>query len=304
MELKKLSKPAHHFTVDVEEYFQVSAFERLVPRSRWSQLESRVVGSTARLLDMLAEHGQPGTFFVLGCVAERHPELVRRIAAGGHEVASHGFDHRRVTQETPAQFRSSVSRAKDVIEQITGKPVLGYRAPSFSIVPGREWALDILVEEGHLYDSSLFPIHRPGYGYAAAARDPHWLERQSGRIAEIPPATLRCFGVNLPAAGGAYLRLLPYRLVHAAVRQAERRAVPATLYIHPWELDPEQPRMNAGVATKLRHYGGLHRTAPRLNALLAAFRFQTISQTVDAMCHQGEIIRGVAATPKPVSYTP
>lgn len=270
----------HHFTVDVEEHFQVSAFERYVPRSRWDSLESRVVSNTTRLLDLLRESDQKGTFFVLGWVAERAPGLIREIAHEGHEVASHGWDHRRVTDETPDQFRHSVRRSKETLEQIIGKLVLGYRAPSFSIVPGREWAFDVLLEEGYTYDSSLFPIHRPGYGYPAAKREPHWLERATGQLAEFPPATIRRFGVNFPAAGGAYLRLLPDALIHAAVRDAEARGVPAMIYIHPWEVDPEQPRLPVSLATRIRHYGGLRRTTPRLRSLFANFRFGPIADSL------------------------
>ena len=269
--------------MDVEEHFQVSALERYVPRSQWDSMESRVAPNTTRLLALLRETNQRATFFVLGWVAERAPALVRTIAAEGHEVASHGWDHRRVTDETPDQFRLSVRRSKDALEQIVGKPVLGYRAPSFSIVRGRDWALDILVEEGYVYDSSLFPIHRPGYGYAAAQRTPHSLERSNGRLVEFPPATVRVLGVNLPAAGGAYLRLLPSALIHAAVRDAESRGVPAMLYIHPWELDPEQPRIPVSFATSIRHYGGLRRTVPRLRRLFNEFRFGTVAESLPAL---------------------
>ena len=273
----------HHFTVDVEEHFQVSALERYVPRSQWDSMESRVAPNTTRLLALLRETNQRATFFVLGWVAERAPALVRTIAAEGHEVASHGWDHRRVTDETPDQFRLSVRRSKEALEQIVGKAVLGYRAPSFSIVRGADWALDILVEEGYVYDSSLFPIHRPGYGYAAAQRAPHSLERSNGRLAEFPPATVRVLGVNLPAAGGAYLRLLPPALIHAAVRDAESRGVPAMLYIHPWELDPGQPRIPVSFATSIRHYGGLRRTVPRLRRLFNEFRFGTVAESLPAL---------------------
>jgi len=269
--------PAHHFTVDVEEHFQVSAFEPFLPRERWPAMESRVVANVERLLELLAAHGARGTFFILGCVAEAHPEVVRTIARAGHEVASHGWDHRRVTQQTPAEFRESVRRTKAFLESLTGAPVLGFRAPSYSIVAGREWALDVLVEEGYAYDSSLFPVRRPGYGYAAGARDPHWLERAAGRLAEVPPATLRLAGVNLPAAGGAYFRLFPYGLVRAALRDCERRSVPGTFYLHPWEIDPDQPRLEVPALTRIRHYGGLRRTRPRLERLLAEFSFSSIA---------------------------
>jgi len=280
--LKTPSHQTHHFTVDVEEYFQVSAFERLVPRNQWGSFESRVVECTLRLLDALEMHQQVATFFVLGWVAQRHPDLVKRLARGGHEIASHGWDHRRVIHETPAGFRESVRRAKTVLEQIVGHSVIGYRAPSFSIVPGYEWALDVLLEEGYAYDSSLFPIRRRGYGYATARRDPFWIERPPGRIAEIPPATFRA-GTNLPAAGGAYLRLFPLKLVDAAIRQAERRNAPATLYIHPWEVDPAQPRMDVPLLTRVRHYTGLHKTAGKLEKLFERYRFLPIARTVAAM---------------------
>src|SRR5881628_2851253 len=251
----------HHFTVDLEEYFQVSAFEPCVARSDWKHFESRVARETAKLLELLARHDVRATFFVLGWVAQRQAELIRTIARGGHEVASHGWDHVRVTHQTPHQFRESIRRTKHVLEAMTGTPVLGFRAPSFSIVPGREWALDVLVEEGYRYDSSLFPVRRPGYGYPAGGRYPHWLERPAGRLFEVPPATLRCCGINLPAAGGAYLRVLPYGVVRSALRQAERRGAPGTIYIHPWEIDPEQPRLPVPWLTRLRHYTGLRTAA-------------------------------------------
>jgi len=274
---------AHNFSVDVEEYFQVSAFESRVARSEWERFESRVGREVSRLLDQLTRHDARGTFFVLGWVAERKPALVRLIARAGHEIASHGWDHVRVTEQTPRAFRASVRRSKQVLEDITGVPVLGYRAPSFSIVPGGEWALDILIEEGYRYDSSLFPVRRPGYGYPGGRRDPHWLERPAGQLAEMPPATLRWCGLQLPAAGGAYFRLLPYRLVRTALRQCEDRCQPGTFYIHPWELDPTQPRFPVSWLTRVRHYGGLGRTEARLDRLLAEFRFTAMRDTVAAL---------------------
>ena len=270
----------HHFTVDVEEYFQVSAFESTIPRSAWESLESRVEASVHSLLQLLRDEGAEATFFVLGWIAERHPGLVRAIAAGGHEIASHGWDHRRVTHLTREEFRESVRRSKGVLESLVGERVVGFRAPSFSIVPGREWALDVLVEEGYGYDSSLYPIRRSGYGFPGGSRDPHWLERPGGRLAELPPATLRLGPMNLPAGGGAYFRLFPYPLVRAALRDFEGRGVPGTFYIHPWEIDPEQPRLAVSWPTRIRHYGGLSRTVPRLRRLLAEFRFQSIARTL------------------------
>ncbi len=271
---------AHHFTVDLEEYFQVSAFEPCVARSDWKYFESRVARETAKLLELLARHEVRATFFVLGWVAQRQAELVRTIARGGHEVASHGWDHVRVTHQTPHQFRESIRRTKHVLEAMTGTAVLGFRAPSFSIVPGREWALDILVEEGYRYDSSLFPVRRPGYGYPGGSPDPYWMGRRAGRLAEIPPATLQLGPLRLPAGGGAYFRLLPYGVVRAALRQCERRDVSGTFYVHPWEVDPRQPRVGVSWLTRARHYGGLSRTLPRLERLLTEFRFAPIRETV------------------------
>ncbi len=270
----------HHFTVDVEEYFQVSAFEPSVRRESWSGFESRVERSVSQLLEMLSVSGTRATFFVLGWTAERSPHVVRQIAEAGHEVASHGWDHRRVGEQTRDAFRTSVRRSKSVLEDLTGRVVQGFRAPNFSIVPGREWALDVLVEEGYTYDSSLFPVRRPGYGYPSGDRDPHWLKLPSGRLAEVPPATLRCFGLNVPAAGGAYFRLFPYGVVRAALRDFEVRGVPATFYIHPWELDPDQPRFDVSWLTQLRHYGGLRGTVGRVRRLLREFRFCPIASTV------------------------
>lgn len=270
--------PTHHFTVDLEEYFHVAALEPCVVRSEWGRYESRVAKSVALLLELLGRHEARATFFVLGWVAQRQPELIRTIARAGHEIASHGWDHVRVTRQTPRQFRQSIRRTKDVLEEISGAPVLGFRAPNFSIVPGREWALDVLIEEGYRYDSSMFPIRRPGAGYPSASPDPHWLERPAGRLAEIPPTTLHWCGMRLPAAGGAYFRLLPYSVVQAAFRQCERRSMPGTFYIHPWELDPGQPRLDVSWLTRLRHYGGLERTAPRLERLLTEFRFTAVRE--------------------------
>lgn len=282
---------AHHFTVDVEEHFQVSAMEPYVPRDTWDRQESRVARNTQVILDLLARHGARGTFFTLGCVAEKHPALVKSIAAAGHEMASHGWDHRRVTQLTPEEFRDQARRSKAFLEDLTGTPCVGYRAPSYSIVAGREWALDILVEEGYRYDSSLFPVKRSGYGYASGERDPHWLARPSGRLAEIPPTTLRAVGRNLPAAGGAYFRLFPYALVRAGLRQAAKRGVAGTFYIHPWEVDPGQPRISVSALTRVRHYVGLGAVPGRLDRLLREFPFTSIMPGLG----------GLAATPSRIA---
>lgn len=273
--MSSTARPIHHFTIDLEEYFQVSALEPYVPRARWPSMESRVERSVAELLELLDASGTKATWFTLGWLAERHPRIVRSLAEAGHEVASHGWDHVRVTHQSPAAFRESLRRSREVLEDLAGRPVTGFRAPSFSIVPGTEWALDALVETGYRYDSSLFPIRRSrGYGYPGAPRDPHWLHRPGGSLLELPLSTVRRLGVSLPAAGGAYLRLLPGALVRQALRDSERRGQPGTFYIHPWELDAGQPRLRTRVLTRLRHYGGLARTRPRLQRLLAEFAFR------------------------------
>ena len=270
----------HHFTVDVEESFQVSAMERYVARSEWERLPSRVDRGTNQLLELLAASGSSGTFFVLGWIAERHPSLVRMIADAGHEVASHGYGHERVTTITPAQFRVSVRTSKAILEAITGAPVIGYRAPSFSIIRGGEWALDTLIEEGYRYDSSLYPVRRTGYGYAGGARDPHDIARAGGVLREYPPATLGIGSAVLPAGGGAYFRHLPYQVIERALIQAEQRREPATFYIHPWELDTDEPRIAVPFMTRLRHYGAVSRTRPRLCRMLARFEFQSIAASL------------------------
>jgi polysaccharide deacetylase family protein (PEP-CTERM system associated) len=274
---------SHHFTVDVEEYFHVSAFEGRVPRETWCERESRAARSVGVLLGLLDRYDARATFFVLGWLAERLPDIVKRIAACGHEIASHGWDHRRVTEQTPHAFRQSVHDTKLLLEDLAGAPVLGFRAPSFSITPGHEWALDVLLEEGYLYDSSLFPVSRSGYGYPDGHRDPHWLDRPAGRLLEIPPAVWRRWGVSVPAGGGAYFRVLPYSLTRAALRDCERRGVPGTFYIHPWELDPDQPRLDVSLLTGLRHYTGLRRVADRLERLLQEFRFTAAGDLIPAV---------------------
>jgi polysaccharide deacetylase family protein (PEP-CTERM system associated) len=229
----------------------------------------------------LAEASAKCTFFILGWLAEREPEMVRAIRKGGHEIACHGWDHRKVTQLRPEAFRDDVRRSKEVLEDISGEEVIGYRAPSFSIVPGTEWALDILVTEGFMYDSSMFPVRvHPGYGYPDAQVDPHVLDLPTGRIWEVPPATLRLGALRLPAAGGAYLRFFPVQLVERALRAAEKRGKPGTVYLHPWELEPNMPRFKAPPLTQIRMKMGIKRMRVRLSRLLSRFTFQTIRDTL------------------------
>jgi polysaccharide deacetylase family protein (PEP-CTERM system associated) len=271
-------EPTQLFSIDVEEHFQANAFDRIVSREDWDRQPSRVEGNTERLLDLLDRTGARATCFVLGWVAERHPALVRRIVAEGHEVASHGWWHRRIGSLTPQELRQEVRESKRLLEDLSGQPVVGFRAPSFSITPGREWAFDVLLEEGYTYDSSLFPIRRPDYGYPASPVIPHEIRRPSGALLEIPMATARVFGLRIPAAGGGYLRQLPYALIRRAARDAVARRRPGMFYIHPWEVDPDQPRFPVGMLTRVRHYGGLQKTLGHLERLLTEFRFTSVAE--------------------------
>lgn len=264
------------FSVDLEEHFQVSAFESLVAREHWPTHPSRVEASTDRLLDLLARHDARATFFTLGWLGERKPGLLRRIDAAGHEIASHTYWHRRLTDLDADAFREDLRRSKRVLEDAVGRPVLGFRAPTFSLVPGGEWAFDVLIEEGFTYDSSLFPIRRPGYGYPGATPVPHVLERPAGRLFELPMTTLSVRGVRLPASGGGWFRQLPYGLTRSALARCARTGTSGMFYVHPWELDPDQPRLPASRLARIRHYRGLELVEPRLERLLAEFRFASV----------------------------
>jgi polysaccharide deacetylase family protein (PEP-CTERM system associated) len=264
-------------TIDVEDYFHVSVFDGVVPRSQWDTLESRVCGNTDRLLDVLAEYSVRGTFFVLGWVAERHPALVTRIVAAGHEVASHGYGHRLVYDQTPDAFREDVRRAKGLLEQATGVAVAGYRAPSYSIVPRSLWALDVLIEEGYSYDASIFPIRHDRYGIPVSARHPYVIDRANGRLVEAPASTAEVGGTNLPIAGGGYFRLLPYGWTRWGIRRVnETEGRPVIFYLHPWEIDPGQPRLQAGLLGRVRHYRNLDKTEARLRQLLKDFAWGSL----------------------------
>jgi len=268
---------AHIFTVDVEEYFQVHAFEGVIRRSEWPAVPSRVARNVDVLLDLLAEHDVIGTFFVLGWVADRHPHVIRRIADAGHEIASHGWWHYRVTALQPEEFREEVRSSKALLEDITGHPVSGYRAPSFSITPDCQFAFDILLEEGYLYDSSVFPIWRPNYGWPGAPPIPHVKPCANGSLLEFPLATSLWGPFRIPAAGGGYMRQFPFSLVQRAFREHSVQGIPGVFYVHPWELDPEQPRIRVGPLTRLRHYRGLKNSRSHLQRLLTEFKFTSVS---------------------------
>jgi len=259
-------------TIDVEDYFQVSAFAPYIDRAQWEHCECRVEGNVDRILALLERHGVHATFFTLGWVAQRYPQLVRRIVAGGHELASHGYGHARASDMTEAAFLDDIRSAKALLEDISGAAVVGYRAPSFSIGTGNLWAFDCLAQTGHRYSSSIYPIAHDHYGMPDSPRFVH--EVRPGLI-EVPITTLRAFGRNFPSSGGGYFRLLPYALSRWMLRRVNAVDGQAGIfYVHPWEIDTQQPRI-AGISakTRFRHYVNIDRVESRLNQLLVDFRW-------------------------------
>jgi polysaccharide deacetylase family protein (PEP-CTERM system associated) len=261
--------------VDVEDYFQVEAFSDFVKREDWNTYASRVDSNTRRVLDLFDECGVKATFFTLGWVAERYPALIREIEARGHEPAVHSFWHRLVYELSPEEFREDTRRAKQAIEQATGTAVTGYRAPSYSITRKSLWALDVLVELGFTYDSSIFPIRHDIYGIPDAPRAPFRWTGANGHLVEFPITTFRTvLGPNLPVAGGGYLRILPYWYTRFGVRRAASESLPIITYFHPWEIDPDQPRLPGRKKSLFRHYTNLGRMAARVKRLCACVNFQ------------------------------
>lgn len=275
----------HCLSFDVEEHFQVSAFESPMRRRHWDQYESRVEANTEKLLELLGNRRVRATFFVLGWVAERYSSLVRRIASAGHEIASHGYAHELITAQTPAAFRDDIRKAKGILENILSQQVLGYRAPSFSITKDTMWATQILVEEGYVYDSSIFPVLHDRYGVPSANPDVHQLLTSSGLLWEVPPSTVKCLGVRVPVAGGGYFRLYPYPLLRTLLRKLETEGSSLVMYMHPWEFDPNQPRMEGSIVSRLRHYVNLDKTELRLRALLQDFSFSSIQEAFPQIAH-------------------
>ena len=270
-----LPKTLNVISVDVEDYFQVEAFTDIVEREQWASYPSRVENNTLRMLDLLDEGGVKGAFFVLGWVADRFPALVREIVRRGHEPACHSYWHRLIYNLDPREFRADTLRAKNCIEQAAGVRVEGYRAPSFSITARSLWAFDILAELGFTYDSSVFPIHHGTYGIPAAPRFPFRVDTPSGPLVEFPITTFRLAGPNLPVGGGGYLRLLPFWYTRLGLRRAQAERIPVIVYVHPWEIDPEQPVLPGRWKSRLRHYRNLGKTAARLQRLLRLAEFST-----------------------------
>ncbi len=271
-------------TVDVEDYYHVSAFEQSVDRDCWDQYASRVVGNTQRLLELFARHKVHATFFVLGWVAEREPSLVREIHAAGHEIGSHGYWHRLIYRQSPDEFRTDLRRARAALEDAAGAPVVAYRAPSFSITRQSQWALEILAEEGFQIDSSIFPIHHDRYGIPGANPRIHQIHTPAGSLWEFPPSVVRFPGMTLPIGGGGYLRLYPFWVTCRGLQRINhRQQTPFLVYLHPWEIDPDQPRMAvASRLSRFRHYVNLGRTESKLDALLSRFQFGPLGEAIAA----------------------
>jgi polysaccharide deacetylase family protein (PEP-CTERM system associated) len=268
-------------TFDLEDYFHVGAFADQIQEDHWNSYESRVQANTDTILQLLEDHHCKATFFVLGWVAEKQPQLVKRIAEMGHEIACHSNRHRRVYELTPQEFREDTLRAKNVLEDACGRPVRGYRAPSFSIGSNSLWAFEVLTELGFTYDSSIFPVRHPNYGMPHAPRFPFLIRSSKGDLLEFPMPTLALAGHRSPLGGGAYLRLLPYWYTKWGIRFInQQEEQPACVYLHPWELDARQPRMNGSASAHLRHYKGLRGTEGKLRRLLADFEFVPLGEFV------------------------
>ena len=277
-----MSEIANALTVDVEDYFQVSALAPHIARADWERIPCRVERNVERILELLAEASARATFFTLGWIAERHPQLVRRIAAAGHEVASHGYGHLRIHEQTPGEFAEDIRRAKSLLEDLAGTSVQGYRAPSFSIGRNTLWAFDELAKAGYRYSSSVYPVRHDLYGMPDAPRFPY---RPRADLLEIPITTTSFRNRNLPAGGGGYFRLLPYTVSRALIRRVnivDRRS--SVFYFHPWEIDAAQPRVpGTTLKTRFRHYVNLHRTEPRLRRLLTDFRWRRMDEVFPAV---------------------
>ncbi len=286
-------------TVDVEDYFHVSSFADVVRPDDWDHYECRVERSTRQMLELAAKHSTRGTFFILGWVAERYPELVREIQSAGHEIGCHSHMHQLVYELGASRFRADLIRARDTLEYITGEPVRMFRAPSFSITRQSLWALDILVEEAFDTDSSIYPVRHDRYGIPGSPKAPHIIPTRSGSIREFPGLTCRVAGLTVPVGGGGYLRLFPWSVTSRLLQQIRREDRPLNVYLHPWELDLDQPRMVASLRSRFRHYQNLKTTAPKLSKLLTQFRLSTMSETLSSfpigVC--GQVVSREASAP-------
>lgn len=278
-------------TVDVEDYFQVSSFEPYIGQARWDDYSSRVVPNTQRILRLFEAQQVRATFFVLGWVAQRFPDLVRQIVDQGHELGCHSYAHRLIYQMTPDQFRADLVLARDLLQQAAGTPVLSFRAPSFSITRQSLWALDILAEEGFRYDSSIFPVYHDRYGIPDALPGIHRIRTPAGTLWEFPPTVVRLGPVNLPVSGGGYFRLYPVGWTIRLLRRVVRQGRPFVFYVHPWEVDPDQPRLKlASRLSRFRHYVNLASTQRKLQRLLGQFDFAPMGEIMDAAAPQAPVL--------------
>ena len=284
------------FTVDVEDYFHVSAFSSVISPDDWDQYECRVERNTRAVLDIAANAGTRGTFFVLGWVAERYPDLVTEIQQAGHEIGCHSQWHQLVYELGPERFRSDLRESRDILQQMTGQPVTLYRAPSFSITKKSLWALDILVEEGFDTDSSIYPVRHDRYGVPDAPTRPHVINTVAGPIREFPGMVYEFGRTKIPVGGGGYLRLLPWSATRHLLQGVRSQGRPLNVYIHPWEFDPEQPRIAASLKSRFRHYQNLKTTVRKIRSLLTVFRLTTMSETLDEVLEPQQSDRRLPAT--------
>ena len=281
-----LSAVRNALTVDVEDWFQVGAFEKTIGRNQWDDCAHRFVGNTDRVLDLFARHGVSATFFILGWIAERAPDLIRRIAHAGHEVASHGYDHVRVFTMTPELFRADLAKSRGLLEQACGMPVTAYRAPSFSLDRRSAWAHQVLAEEGYAYSSSVAPIAHDHYGWPDAPRRAY-RPLEGSDLIEVPVTTALFARRRIAAAGGGFFRLLPYAVSRWAVRQVNGEGAPAMTYFHPWEIDADQPRIAAPLRSRFRHYTNLGRMESKLERLIGDFDWGRMDAMVTGLRLRG-----------------
>lgn len=271
-------------TVDVEDYYQVSAFNEVIAYNEWEEYESRVEKNTNNILDIFDDNNTKSTFFVLGWVAERYPHIVREIYKRGHEVACHGYSHQLIYNQSRSEFKEETLRAKQILEEITGSAVIGYRAASYSITKNSLWALEILAESGFKYDSSIFPIVHDRYGIPTAPREPHIIKMKNElSIIEFPLSTYKILGMRLPVSGGGYFRLYPYQFTRHALKTINRQNNLFVFYLHPWEIDPQQPKIRASRLSRFRHYKNLEKCESRLRQLLKDFKFTTMKSLLDEL---------------------
>jgi polysaccharide deacetylase family protein (PEP-CTERM system associated) len=290
-ELRVVKPLKNALTVDLEDYYHVSAFADQVRPQEWATRSSRVEANTDRLLDLFAQAGCSATFFTLGWVAERYPGLIRRVAEAGHEIACHSHAHKYVYALTQEEFREDTKRAKRALEDASGREVIGYRAPSFSITMESQWAYQILAELGFVYDSSVFPVRHPNYGIPQARRFPFRVQTDAGEIVEFPMPTLDFYGLRSPFGGGAYLRFLPVWYTEWAIHYVnDREESPVCIYVHPWEIDLDQPRMEGSLTSRMRHYIGLGTVERKLRKLLNQFEFHDLGSLVQEFMGEGQVI--------------